>query len=317
MLKLQFKDQRKPAIWLVDSRYAIGSDTASDIKLDGSSVSGFHAELRVESDDRIFVTDAGSKEGTWVNGKQISGRTQLRAGDIIRIEDVELELVDPKAQTQQVDDAAATAIAPALKIPGEENKAAASDPGWRLVARTGTLVGKSYKIPASGRVVMGRSQSSDIVLPSNHVSRQHAELIYISNKLHVRDLGSSNGTYVNRKKVTETALKPGDEIRLDTLVFRVEAPGYQEEEKSGAPAASDTEKTSARSRPAAPADTPAPAARPAAQPTAAARSAEPAPSSPASEPEAGSSGGGMAWVLVLVVGAGIAAAAAWWFLQGS
>lgn len=308
MLKLQFKDQRKPAIWLVDSRYAIGTDAASDIRLDGDGVSSFHAELRVESDDRVFISDSGSKSGTWVNDQQVRERTQLKAGDVIRIEDVQLELVDPKQQVQKIDDAAATAIAPALNLPGDK-KAATTAPGWKLVARTGQLVGKTYAIPSSGRLVMGRSQDSDIVLPSNHVSRQHAELIYISEKLHVRDLGSSNGTFVNRKKVTETALRPGDEIRLDTLVFRVEAPGYKEEPRQqDAEPAAEAEQTSSR-------------ARPVAQPQAATATAasEPAQSeSRAPQAEAASSAnagkqsaGGVPWMLVLIVGALIAGVAAW------
>lgn len=223
MLKLQFTDQRKPAIWLVDSRYAIGRDSSNDIVLEDEGISGFHAELRVEGDDRLFITDAGGAGGTLVNGQQIKARTQLRAGDIIRIASIELELVDPKQQIKDVDQSSETAIAPALNIPGHPNQNV-SNPGWRLVARTGTLIGNEYEIPATGRVVIGRSQSCDIVLPSNHVSRQHAELVFRDGHLHVLDLGSSNGTFVNRKRITESRLETSDELRLDTLVFRVEGP---------------------------------------------------------------------------------------------
>ncbi len=223
MLKLQFTDQRKPAIWLVDSRYAIGRDGSNDIVLEEEGISGFHAELRVEGDDRLFITDAGGAGGTFVNGQQIKARTQLRAGDIIRIASIELELVDPKQQIKDVDQSSETAIAPALNIPGTPNQSI-SNPGWRLVARTGTLIGNEYEIPATGRVVIGRSQSCDIVLPSNHVSRQHAELLFRDGCLHVLDLGSSNGTFVNRKRITESRLETNDELRLDTLVFRVEGP---------------------------------------------------------------------------------------------
>ena len=81
MLKLQFKDQRKAAIWLVDSRYAIGRDKSNDIVIDEDGISGFHAELRVEDDDRIFLTDAGSINGTFVNGERISAAAVLRSGD--------------------------------------------------------------------------------------------------------------------------------------------------------------------------------------------------------------------------------------------
>lgn len=230
MLKLQFKDHRKAAIWLVDSRYAIGRDKSSDIVIDEEGVSGFHAELRVEQDDRIFITDAGSINGTFVNGKQIKARTQLRPNDVIRIHKAELLLVDPKEQLKApVADDAATAMTPALQglnPASSGGKGVGGVPtGWVLRARTGSLVGQSFAIPPSGRAILGRSQNCDIVIPGTHVSRQHAELYFQSGKLHVKDLGSSNGTFVNRKKVDDAVVSHGDEIRFDTLVFQVEAPG--------------------------------------------------------------------------------------------
>lgn len=227
MLKLQFRDNRKPAIWLVDSRYAIGRDSSNDIVLDVDGISSFHAEIRIEDGDRVFIADTGSTQGTLINGSKVRSRTQLKAGDVIDIQGIELELVDPKQQMGAVvDDGSETAIAPALNIPGEQAKVT-SNPGWKLVARTGALVGKTYEIPATGRVVVGRSQSCDIVLPSNHVSRQHAELSFRDGKLHVVDMNSSNGTFVNRKRVTDCRLKPDDELRLDTLVFRIEGPSSE------------------------------------------------------------------------------------------
>lgn len=230
MLKLQFKDQRKAAIWLVDSRYSMGRDKSNDIVLDEEGISNFHAELRVEDDDRIFITDAGSIAGTFVNGKQIKARTQLRAGDVIRLSTSELHLVDPKEQLKAQPEDAATAISPALQgLNASVRQASAPGVGgvpvgWLLRGKTGSIAGEAFPIPATGRAILGRSQGCDIVLPGTHVSRQHAELYFQSGRLHVKDLGSSNGTYVNRRKVQEGVVNPGDELRFDTLVFQVEAP---------------------------------------------------------------------------------------------
>jgi len=237
MLKLQFKDQRKAAIWLVDARYAIGRDKSSDIVIDEEGVSGFHAELRVEDDDRIFLTDAGSINGTFVNGKQVKARTQLRANDVIRIHRVELLLVDPKEQLKVTADDLATSLTPALqglKASSPGAGVGGVPTGWLLRAKTGSLAGQAFAIPASGRAILGRSQNCDIIIPGTHVSRQHAELYFQSGKLHVKDLGSSNGTFVNRKKVDDAVVSPGDEVRFDTLVFQVEAPGGGVAPASGA-----------------------------------------------------------------------------------
>jgi len=303
MLKLQFKDQRKAAIWLVDSRYAIGRDKSNDIVIDEDGISGFHAELRVEDDDRIFLTDAGSINGTFVNGKQIKARTQLRANDVIRIHRSELMLVDPKEQLKvQPPEEAATAMTPALQgLSGGGAGVGGVPTGWVLRAKTGSISGQAFPIPASGRAILGRSQNCDIVIPGTHVSRQHAELYFQSGKLHVKDLGSSNGTFVNRKKVEDTVVAAGDEIRFDTLVFQVEAPA------SAAPAAEESG-DSTMFRPA----VSAPAAKPAPRPEAA--TPRPRQASPAPAPVA-KQGSSSALIVVVVVLVALAAAGGW-FLFG-
>lgn len=60
----------------------------------------------------------------------------------------------------------------------------------------------------------GRHPDSDIFLDEVTVSRKHAEFRWENNELHVVDLGSLNGTYVNCKAVDSAALINGDEIQL-------------------------------------------------------------------------------------------------------
>ena len=93
---------------------------------------------------------------------------------------------------------------------------------WELVAEGDWLVGQRFKI--NGHAVLGRDSSCDITIPGTHLSRRHAELAVKGTKLLIRDLNSSNGTYVNDKKIIETELKPGDTIRFDVLMFRIHGP---------------------------------------------------------------------------------------------
>ncbi len=69
---------------------------------------------------------------------------------------------------------------------------------------------------------IGRRQNLPLTLPCDCVSKEHAEIIERDNQLWVRDLGSTNGTYVNGERVAEaTRLREGDIIQFATVVFRL------------------------------------------------------------------------------------------------
>lgn len=64
---------------------------------------------------------------------------------------------------------------------------------------------------------IGRDAKNSIVLNDKFISRQHAELVMLDNgQILLKDLNSSNGTYVNGNKVTECYLKPGDIVKCGT-----------------------------------------------------------------------------------------------------
>jgi hypothetical protein len=63
-------------------------------------------------------------------------------------------------------------------------------------------------------LTIGRDANNEIVLDNNFVSRRHAQLIISDNgQVLIKDLGSSNGTFVNGNKVTESYLRPGDLVK--------------------------------------------------------------------------------------------------------
>ena len=63
-------------------------------------------------------------------------------------------------------------------------------------------------------VVLGRGARADIRLSDRTLSRRHCEIDRVSATLVVRDLGSKNGTRVNRAHVSEAVLMPGDKLTL-------------------------------------------------------------------------------------------------------
>ena len=203
MLKLQFKDQRQPAVWLVESVMTIGSGPKNNIVIGESGVEDTHAKLTKDGEN-IYLSDNGSFAGTFVNGSKIGQHYQLRPGDMIRVGKVELQIVDPKSGAEKA------SVAPASRA------------DWSLLAITGELKGKS--IPVHGAMVFGRSSSCDIVINDAHMSRRHAEINLKDGVLRLVDLKSSNGTCVNGKAVGEQQLKPGDKISFDQVTFLVAGP---------------------------------------------------------------------------------------------
>jgi len=69
---------------------------------------------------------------------------------------------------------------------------------------------------------VGRVRDNDIVLPKGNVSKHHCRLLLQSGQLVVEDMGSTNGTYVNGRKITEaTSLGTTDKVFVGDFVIRV------------------------------------------------------------------------------------------------
>ena len=82
-----------------------------------------------------------------------------------------------------------------------------------LVVKHGPEAGASYVLDASLTRV-GRHPDSEIFLDDITVSRRHAEFVIDQGTCKVRDVGSLNGTYVNRERIEEVELAGGDEVQI-------------------------------------------------------------------------------------------------------
>lgn len=91
--------------------------------------------------------------------------------------------------------------------------------------KTGPNKGKLYDIQDTPLTV-GREENQVIQILDQGVSRAHAEIFRLGEMCFVRDLNSTNGTYVNDVKVTEESLKAGDEMLIGTtiLIFEDQVP---------------------------------------------------------------------------------------------
>jgi hypothetical protein len=90
--------------------------------------------------------------------------------------------------------------------------------------------GSAKEIPIDRETVLiGRDEGARLRIPVPSVSRRHCELGVRGSEAVVKDLGSSNGTFVNGRKVRETELEPGDLINVGPVVFVVRIDGKPEQ----------------------------------------------------------------------------------------
>jgi pSer/pThr/pTyr-binding forkhead associated (FHA) protein len=91
-----------------------------------------------------------------------------------------------------------------------------------LLVKTGPNAGSTFMLESDSTIV-GRSTQSDVFLDDISVSRKHAEIRRAADGFSIHDLGSMNGTYVNRERVEMTKLAQQDEVQIGRfrLVFFV------------------------------------------------------------------------------------------------
>jgi hypothetical protein len=81
-----------------------------------------------------------------------------------------------------------------------------------MVVKRGPNAGSSFALDKDV-ITAGRHPDSDIFLDDITVSRRHVEITRTTNGYQVRDVGSLNGTYLNRERIEEAPLTTGDEVQ--------------------------------------------------------------------------------------------------------
>jgi len=91
-------------------------------------------------------------------------------------------------------------------------------PGVLVVTR-GPNAGSTYRVQGPS-TTLGRHPDSDVFLDDITVSRRHAVIEVTGDATRIRDVGSLNGTYLNRRRVEEATLVDGDELQIGRFVLR-------------------------------------------------------------------------------------------------
>jgi pSer/pThr/pTyr-binding forkhead associated (FHA) protein len=195
---------------LATGELTIGRDADRQMVLPSASVSRRHARLVVTGAQPCIV-DEGSANGVLVNGVRITVPTAVDSAT--RIDLAEFRL--------QVESVLAGQVA-ASPGPVAERRSVPTGELVRLIAEGGPYDGRIFEVPLTDMVV-GRAVDNDLVLDDPSLSRKHARIRRAGkNRIEVEDLGSSNGSFINGRKVGRGSAGPGDQLRFGELAFRIE-----------------------------------------------------------------------------------------------
>ena len=91
----------------------------------------------------------------------------------------------------------------------------------KLVLISEGLTGKSHELTVE-KTTIGRVDDNTFPIPEASVSSHHCEILLKGNDVVVKDLNSTNGTFINGEQITESVLKPGQILRLGKIEMRLE-----------------------------------------------------------------------------------------------
>lgn len=215
-LFLHLPDGQRHDFEVARAAVLIGRALTNDIVLPDTRVSRTHARLDC-SPAGCTLTDLGSPNGTWVNGQRVSSAA-LASGDSVSLGKSRLTFSsDPTPLTPEItvldSEAGLEATLLTMALPKSLNEHS----GPRLVV---LAPDRTWEVSLDvERLTIGRLDDNDLALEYEKVSRHHARLERVGNVFLIKDLGSTNGTWMGAQRVDEHWLQSGDTFRLGRVQF--------------------------------------------------------------------------------------------------
>ncbi len=195
---------------LVPGSVMLGRADDNDIVLSEIGVSRRHARIVVD-EQGVLVEDNGSGNGLFFRGKRVTHQ-QVGDGDEI--------MIDPFTLGFHVHGGDTTAEVPGGHDATVVMGGSAPVTGRLELTSVHRMARTDFPIPTGAVLTLGRSERADIVLPEPAASRLHADLGETGGAYWIRDRSSSNGTWVNGRRVREQVLESGDRVRIGAVEFK-------------------------------------------------------------------------------------------------
>lgn len=210
--------------------FSIGRLPDNHIVIDNVAVSGKHAKI-ISKGDVFYIEDLNSTNGTFIDKKRIDSR-RLKDNDIISIGKHELVF-----QLKDADDLEPVGLPKSTNGMTSRDRTSALDTiGYQEImakniadANKATLLimkfkGKQirkYILKPGKELVIGRLPDNNIVIENDAVSGTHAIIKSKEDDYYIQDLDSTNGTFVNKKRINSHRLKDEDVVSIGKheLVF--------------------------------------------------------------------------------------------------
>jgi DNA-binding NtrC family response regulator len=214
MIELSLRKGREEVIkyFLTKDSTTIGRSGQNDITLSDAGISRIHMSI-IRKDDKYYATDK-STNGTFVNDEKITTK-EIKPNDLIRIGEWTIlvqESSRSEGATTQVSDRDPTRVLSYLPDQGV------------VTLEKGVLevLGPDRKFYTINKSIfsIGKSKSNDIVINDEFVSASHCKIETRGGVFTLKDLESTNGTFLNDKKVLETVLQPNSTIRVGNVEIR-------------------------------------------------------------------------------------------------
>ncbi len=236
---LEFLETARPPIALAAAQTWLGRDASCDVVIEGTAavVSRRHAQIRLQ-DSGYVIEDNKSFNGTLVNEQRITAVTPLYHDDTIRlgvggpvIRFNSPLATAPKGASLPGQRALPTGQTGAFRTPPEAKPAS----GTMVLDRGAVekyIPGSSPNQPqllmsvvfgTKPKLTIGRGVDNDIKLDGLLISNHHARLTNSPAGIVVEDLRSTNGVYVNGRRITREQIGPNDSVQIGAFLISVDA----------------------------------------------------------------------------------------------
>ena len=218
-------------IQLGNPRTTLGRETA-DIILNDPEVSRTHTAILIHQ-KRFTIKDLDSTNGTFVNGKKIEegdlkhldeieiGGTRLLFTVYQELEEFSQEFYEEESmeEIELIDEIGAADDSVTRMERRDVDLKLPTGRSLSLVTLEGKNKGERIEFP-KGRIIIGRT-GVDINLDDPNASRKHAVIeAWSRDQIYLRDLASTNGTFLNGARITSARLNNGDEIVIGSTRLR-------------------------------------------------------------------------------------------------
>ena len=169
---------------------SVGRSPETDISINDQSVSWFHARIIIERDS-YTIEDNNSSNGTFLNGRKIT-KSGFNFSDNIILGNFKLDFRGYSGVFDMT----------------SSNK--------------GELHHNQLNFSGRKEIRIGRAPDNDIIINDQHISNYHAVLTIENGNMSLQDMGSRNGTFVNRQQISSAQITTADFISLGSYKFSLE-----------------------------------------------------------------------------------------------